>query len=125
MKFEKKIDAVHAWVNEFNAHPTEMIRTLIQADPSAWEEVTEINEDKYYSGELPAWGTMWNFGSSFDENWIEKEKNLKTMSECGFRIYHHHEWGYFFGIDGGGYDFYEAHWVPLYDARGLQWHKAE
>lgn len=22
-----------------------------------------------------------------------------------------------------GYDFYEAHWIPLYEARGLKWHK--
>ena len=31
--------------------------------------------------------------------------------------------GYFFGIDGAGYSFYEEHWIPLYKARGLQWHK--
>ena len=33
--------------------------------------------------------------------------------------------GYFFGIDGAGYSFYEEHWIPLYKARGLQWHKTE
>ncbi|MEZ6128961.1 MAG: hypothetical protein R3C59_09780 [Planctomycetaceae bacterium] len=26
------------------------------------------------------------------------------------------------GIHGAGYDFFEAHWVPLYDALGYQWH---
>ena len=44
------------------------------------------------------------------------------MSECGFRIYKHEEWGCFFGIDGAGYNFYDAHWIPLYKARGLKWH---
>ena len=68
------------------------------------------------------WGTMWSFNSIFDKEWIEKERNQKAMANCGFRIYHHEEWGYFFGIDGAGYDFYEAHWIPLYKARGLQWH---
>ena len=24
-----------------------------------------------------------------------------------------------------GYDFYENHWIPLYKARGLQWHETE
>ena len=28
-------------------------------------------------------------------------------------------------IDGAGYDFYESHWIPLYKARGLQWHETE
>ena len=44
------------------------------------------------------------------------------MSECGFRIFESEEFGYFFGIDGAGYDFYEQHWLPLYKARGLKWH---
>lgn len=26
------------------------------------------------------------------------------------------------GIHGAGYDFFEAHWAPLYDALGYQWH---
>lgn len=26
-------------------------------------------------------------------------------------------------INGGGYDFYEAHWIPLYQALGYSWHK--
>ena len=44
------------------------------------------------------------------------------MSDCGFRVYQHEEWGFFFGIDGAGYDFYSEHWIPLYKRRGLQWH---
>lgn len=45
-----------------------------------------------------------------------------AMSQCGFRIFKSFEFGYFFGIDGAGYDFYESHWLPLYEARGLMWH---
>lgn len=44
------------------------------------------------------------------------------MSDCGFRIYKSEDYGYFFGIDGAGYSFYEEHWMPLYKARGLHWH---
>lgn len=71
---------------------------------------------------LPMWGSMWQFGDSADDHWLEDEENVRVMSECGFRIYESDEWGYFFGIDGCGYDFYEAHWIPLYRKRGLQWH---
>ena len=71
---------------------------------------------------LPMWGTLWSFGDSTDDYWLSDFDGLRLMAECGFRIYEHEEWGYFFGIDGAGYDFYEAHWVPLYKARGLHWH---
>lgn len=71
---------------------------------------------------LPMWGTMWSFGDSCDNWWLEERDGIRVMSECGFRVYESEEFGYFFGIDGAGYDFYESHWVPLYRARGLQWH---
>ena len=71
---------------------------------------------------LPMWGTMWSFGDSCDDWWLSNGNGIDIMSACGFRIYEHDEWGYFFGIDGAGYDFYEAHWIPLYKARGLRWH---
>ncbi len=78
-------------------------------------------EVEYYSV-LPMWGTLWMFGDSADDWWLEEDDGIKKMSECGFRIYKSEEFGYFFGIDGAGYDFYEAHWIPLYKARGLKWH---
>lgn len=71
---------------------------------------------------LPMWGTMWSFGDSADDWWLEEDCGIRAMSECGFRIFESEEFGYFFGIDGAGYDFYEAHWEPLYKARGLHWH---
>lgn len=73
---------------------------------------------------LPMWGTMWSFGEILDEDWLE-EGGIGLMSRCGFRVYRSEEFGYFFGIDGAGYDFFESHWVPLYRARGLQWHDPE
>lgn len=173
MRFEKLDDAVHAWVAEFNRFPTDMIDTLMKADPDSWCEVStpsvgdrvyvceedesgevisvryssddEDDEELYevkldnqetvfahlsdleieFYDRLPMWGAMWQFGDPCDEHWIEEEENRKKMSGCGFRIYHHEEWGYFFGIDGAGYSFYEAHWIPLYKARGLEWHHTE
>jgi DNA-directed RNA polymerase subunit RPC12/RpoP len=82
--------------------------------------IVEEEESEYREYGLPMWGTMWTFGSSFDEEWAKN--NLYEMYECGFRIYESDELGVFFGIDGAGYDFYESHWTPLYKARGLKWH---
>ena len=69
---------------------------------------------------LPMWGTLWSFKDYCDTSWLED--NLDTMAECGFTIIHSDKFGYFFGIDGAGYGFYDAHWIPLYKARGLRWH---
>lgn len=73
---------------------------------------------------LPMWGTMWTFGDPVDRWWLEEneEGSIQQMADCGFRIYEQEDLGMIFGIDGAGYDFYGQHWVPLYKARGLQWH---
>lgn len=71
---------------------------------------------------LPMWGTMWSFGSLLDNDWLEEMDGLQKMANCGFKIYESEDYQYIFGINGAGYDFYEQHWIPLYDARGLHWH---
>ena len=121
MKYKTTKEAAYAWVNEFNAIPTDMIAQLMGDHPDDWEEVTVFNENDEPDDVLPMWGTMWSFGDSCDDWWLEKGDGIQKMSECGFRIYYHEEWGWFFGIDGAGYDFYSEHWIPLYKARGLKW----
>lgn len=81
-------------------------------------ECETANEDYF-----PMWGTMWAFDESLDNEWLED--HLVDMADCGFRIYESEDYGHVFGIDGAGYDFYEEHWIPLYDKRGLRWHKEE
>lgn len=80
--------------------------------------VIGVERDDY----LPMWGTLWAFSDSFDKEWLDNPDNLQAMANCGFRIYESEDYGYLFGIDGAGYDFYEQHWIPLYKARGLMWH---
>lgn len=74
---------------------------------------------------LPMWGTMWQFHDPCDTYWIEEQNGIEALSQCGFRVYYSEQFGYFFGIDGCGYDFYLAHFIPLYRARGLKWHDVE
>ena len=79
-----------------------------------------------FDDRFPMWGTMWAFSDITDNEWLSGEylgPHFDEMADCGFRIYESEDYGYIFGIDGCGYDFYESHWVPLYRARGLKWHK--
>ena len=97
-------------------------RYTIELNTGRTIEVEANQMEVEREGHLPMWGTMWSFGDSLDTYWLEEDEGLATMSSCGFRIYKSEGFGYFFGIDGAGYDFYEAHWIPLYKARGLKWH---
>ena len=125
-----KQEAVRDWVRGFNAIPTRMIAKLWELEPEDWQEVTcaEVTcaeEAVYAENALPMWGTMWSFGDNVNDHWLEEMGGLKLMSQCGFRIYRSEEFGYFFGLDGAGYDFYGLHWTPLYEVRGMRWHDDE
>lgn len=111
------------WVSQFNCVPLEMVELLARSE-SQFREVTIASKDTFYD-KFPMWGWMWQFSDSLDDYWLKEEGGIATMSELGFRIYESEEFGYFFGIDGAGYDFYEVHWIPLYRARGLLWHVDE
>lgn len=99
---------------------TEMYTVELDNNKEIQVAEDDMEADNYST--LPMWGTMWSFGDSADDWWLEEGEGIHIMSQCGFRIYEHEEFGYFFGIDGAGYDFYESHWIPLYKARGLRWH---
>lgn len=95
---------------------------LIELDdgPEILVEDGDFEVERY--SRLPMWGYLWRFEDSADDYWMEELDGIQVMSDCGFRIYQSDDWGYFFGIDGCGYDFYESHWIPAYRKRGLKWH---
>ena len=129
-----KYDRVCIWSGEYSGEIGEIVGTpegdddlyLIRLDDDRQEVSVSKNEfDVERDDLLPMWGTMWSFGDSCDDWWLEERNGLQKMADCGFRIYEQEDWGYIFGINGAGYDFYESHWIPLYKARGLHWHKNE
>ena len=128
MRYATKREAARAWVQEMDAIYTGMFSDYADAYPDDVYEVTvmddEDQEDRYYDSRFPMWGAMWQFHDILDNEWIDMG-GLEAMSKIGFRIYKSENYGYFFGIDAAGYDFYERFWIPLYDARGLHWHDEE
>ncbi len=117
-------EAARKWVGEFNAIPQEVIVKLMNSGDEI-EEITPMTDEQLedLEGFLPMWGTMWSFGDALDNYWLENKGGLEAMARCGFRVYTQEDYGYIFGIDGAGYDFYEDHWIPLYQERGLHWHE--
>lgn len=73
-----------------------------------------------YGGE-PMWSRWFLVEDSYAEDRIRGD--MAAVCDLGFTVIEEQENGYLFlGIDGAGYDFYEAHWIPLYDFLGLHWH---
>lgn len=113
--------ATEKWIGEWNAIPTEAVRIIINHDIDNGEESYELTEEREDAYGYPvAWGTMWTFGESLDEDWALENKDI--LEECGIVAFYTETLGVVFGIDGAGYDFYEQHWIPLYKSRGLSWH---
>lgn len=127
-----KYDRVEIFSGDYDGESGEIVKHLgnteylVQLNNSEYDEPVEVCED-YFDVQrddvLPMWGTMWEFKDICDKEWLEN--NLQAVANCGFRIYESEDYGYLIGIDGAGYDFYEAHWLPLYKARGLHWHKED
>jgi len=47
------------------------------------------------------------------------------VAKLGLFVFDSEDFGIILGIDGGGFDFYNSFWIPLYKLRGLKWHDAE
>ena len=86
----------------------------------------EIDLEHEYEDILPMWGTMWltDFNGLIGYRLQNNDNFLRQLSEIGFRVWETME-GYLLGIDGAGYDFYEEHWIPLYNLLGLKWHNID
>lgn len=116
--------AAEKFARDCNIIPREMIERVISTAPEEWHEVTAPGTDGSADarGPLPAWDGMWSFRDPVNDWWLENRGGIRKMSECGFRIYRHDRFGYFFGVDDTEADFFTRYWMPLYIARDLNWH---
>ena len=112
-------EAVKLWVGrDFANIPTELIKRAFKDNPDELEMLSSEYPDLDYPA---GWGTMFHPECSLDEEWIRE--NIEEVEQCGFLVYDSIETGILLGVDGCGYDFYQAHWTPLYRRRGLRWHE--
>ena len=71
------------------------------------------------------WSTLFEAKDNTIKDWI-LENHEKIITEAGFTIIDlsrenegEYQTGVFLGVNGAGYDFYEAHWIPLYKIFGV------
>ncbi|WP_144057360.1 hypothetical protein [Novipirellula maiorica] len=64
--------------------------------------------------------SSFDFGDDFDRQRLV-DAGWQVIPETGLFVYDLD--GYLLvGVDGIGYDFFDAHWRPLYEVLGLRWH---
>lgn len=66
------------------------------------------------------WGTLFAPKDSADLHWFSEHAD--EVAKLGFFVFESEDWDILLGIDAGGFDFYDAFWIPLYKLRGLRWH---
>lgn len=77
MQYDTIYDATYAWVNSFNAIPTSLLDEWNESrDGYGLKKLTPSDETEGY---FPMWGTMWSFGDSCDDWWLEQ--NIELMHE--------------------------------------------
>lgn len=115
-----RLEGVKRWVAQWNEIPTEAVTFL--ARNLEYEKLTG-DEDTQNTSELVEWGEMWTFKNHTDDVWALK--NPDAFERAGISLFEVEKIGLVFGVDGGGYSFYEDHFLPLYIERGFRWHPVD
>jgi len=120
-----KKEACELWIQrDFSMIPTALLEKAYSDHEQFCEDITILAPtDEPDIALLPAWGKVFSPNDSFNADWIRR--NASDIAELGITVYETDEIGVYLGIDGAGYNFYEEHWIPLYDLRGLRWHEQE
>lgn len=104
--------------------------SAVDPDDFEWSctscDATHETQDSLWS-ELPLRGPTYAWpGAHGFCFWTTFSVAANLAPTCGFLVYEPRDFdGYILAIDGGGYDFYHEHWIPLYLALQLEWHTRE
>ncbi len=123
---DSKRNAVRRLVNSFSHIPTRWLAELAGGD------IEPI--------EFPMWGTAFipkdsvdadNIRRLFkeidpidDEQTLFADQGWSEVADTGIYAIEF-DGELMLGIHGAGYDFFECHWAPLYEALGYRWHEAQ
>ena len=84
-----------------------------------WVEENNSEFDDYMWGDWQDYNyPMWGYVFGCDRFYIDSDyMDVDKLYELGIGVLDH-DTGYYLFISGAGYDFYEAHWIPLFKKLG-------
>lgn len=88
-------------------------------DIDSWDGNEEMEDEDDVEDARQRLLRTWQEGSFDDESF--HDAGWQDVGQTGLIGIEGPEGGIYLGINGAGYDFYESHWAPLYDAMGLKW----
>jgi len=109
---------------EFEAveHPTDEYIDQVRC-PNDPDEVFEASELTLFR-DPPMWGTLFVADDSAMES-ILRSRAQELAEKANVRVCEDDAVGVFICVDGAGYNFYDEHWIPLYEAIGFEGYKQE
>lgn len=119
--YSTEAECTRCWVNEgFEQIPERLVLNHTNFFEHFEFFGIDNDTDEYSYVEAPMWSMYFMPNASLDARWITD--NAEAIARLGFTVIYEDGELFALGIDGAGYDFYEAHWIPLYGLRGFQWH---
>lgn len=86
----------------------------VELDNGKVIQATEKELQVSYDEKYPMWGRMFSLDDPVDKEWLRRKDSVRSLSECGFRVFKSEKYGTYFGLDNGGCDFVDQYWTPLY-----------
>jgi len=105
---------------DYNEEYQQKIKKFTDLKKEGNEEIKEEFEvylEEEQNNNYPMWNTVWEINHCSD--YFSPEK----LDEIGLGLFEFMDSSYIF-VAGAGYDFYEAHWIPLF-SKVLPWIKIE
>ncbi len=119
------------WINTTKYEAAQRLVESLAAIPTEWVTIVAEHTDAEFYGIM--WGTMFLVNDPVDKEHIQAL--LRPVTDPEDELYGSQEVGetgisafeidgeLVLGINGAGYNFYEHHWLPLYEALGYAWHE--
>lgn len=119
--YRTEAECARCWIHEdFDDIPERLVLNQVDACEHFEFFGIDCETEEYGRVDAPMWGTYFTPNTRLDADWIEA--NAREIANLGFTVIYEDGELFGLGIDGAGYDFYEAHWIPLYRLRGFRWH---
>lgn len=116
--FDNRIGEKDEYIADFLGEPRDLEEDEVPAFVEWATNHPDFEDYKYgdfQANHYPMWGTVWRCDEFYvDSDYMTTDK----LYNLGIGVCQDRDGDYYLFIAGAGYDFYSAHWIPLFSALG-------